>query len=155
MEIDNESARPVYAITVASSLTNTTPRMLREYENAGFIKPARVNSQRRYSHNDIQFIKNIKFYLDEVGMTITGLKLLYMMTPCWGIKQCGQTECPAYHNYAQKCWEAIKGCGEADGRTCMGCPIYLTFHKNRGMKLHQGKDIGPRCFTPPEKKRRR
>lgn len=148
MAIDIDSAKPLYAMAVAATLTETTPRMLREYEKAGFIKPARVNGQRRYSNNDIQFIKNIKFYLDESGMTINGLKLLYMMAPCWEIKQCNQPACPAYGNYRQKCWEAIKGSGEANARTCQGCPIHLTYKKNRSMKMHQGKDIGPKCFVP-------
>jgi len=153
-DIDLESARPLYTIGTAASLTNTTPRMLREYETAGFIKPARTNGQRRYSNNDIQFVKNMKFYLEGVGMTITGLKLLYLMAPCWEIKQCHQPECPAYGNYRQKCWEAIKNSAGAVGRTCQGCPIHLTFKKNGRMKIHQGKDIGPRCFVAGAKRKK-
>ncbi|MEE8484896.1 MAG: MerR family transcriptional regulator, partial [Nitrospinota bacterium] len=80
-----DGAKPIYPITITSELSSSTPRMLREYEKEGLIKPARINVQRRYSNNDIQFIKNIRFYLEEVGMTITGLKLLYMMAPCWEI----------------------------------------------------------------------
>lgn len=143
-----ECSQPVYTIATAAELTGTTPRMLREYEKAGFIKPGRINGQRRFSSNDVQFIKNIRFYIEKVGMTITGLKLLYMMSPCWEIKQCNQPQCPAYGNYRQKCWEAIRESGSADTRTCRGCPIFLTFQKNRNMKMHQGKDIGPKCFTP-------
>lgn len=144
---------PVYTIAVASGLTRSTPRMLREYEKAGFIKPGRVNGQRRYSGNDIQFIKNVKFYLEEVGMTMTGLKLLYMMAPCWEIKQCNQPDCPAYHNCCDPCWVAVKKSG--GGRTCQGCPIYLTSAKNRKLKIHQGRDLGPRCFAAPARGKKR
>ncbi|MBI5814740.1 MAG: MerR family transcriptional regulator [Nitrospinae bacterium] len=148
METEFEDSKPLYPINVAAEVCGTTPRMLREYEKAGFIKPARINSQRRYSNNDIQFIKNIRFYLEKVGMTITGLKLLYMMAPCWEIKQCGrQGDCPAYGATAKKCWEAIAESGQTDMRTCYGCPIYLTYDKNKDMKIHQGRDIGPRCLV--------
>lgn len=147
MDLNIENSKPLYSISVAAELSDSTPRMLREYEKAGFLKPARVNSQRRYSNNDVQFIKNIRFYLEGVGMTITGLKLLYMMSPCWEIKQCNQTECPAFGSLNKKCWEAIERSDSGNNRTCKGCPIYLTYKKNHRMKIHQGIDIGPKCFT--------
>lgn len=141
-----ENAKPLYSIAVAAELSGASARMLREYEKAGFIKPSRVNGHRRYSNNDIQFIKNVRFYLDEVGMTITGLKLLYLMAPCWEIKQCDMPQCPAYGKTEVKCWEAIQQEGLTGLKTCQGCPIYLTWDKNRDMKIHQDHDIGPRCF---------
>ncbi len=150
LDKERENAKPVYSIAVAAELSGSSARMLREYEKAGFIKPSRVNGHRRFSDNDIQFIKNVRFYLDEVGMTITGLKLLYLMAPCWEIKQCGQPECPAYGKTEVKCWEAIKEEGMADLKTCEGCPIFLTYDKNHDMKTHQGRDIGPRCFLTVE-----
>lgn len=143
-----ENSKPLYAIAVAAELSGTSARMLREYEKAGFIRPNRVNGHRRYSNNDIQFIKNVRFYLDEVSMTITGLKLLYMMAPCWEIKQCDQQECPAWHRTDVKCWDAIRDAGLTELKTCQGCPVYLTYDKNSQMKIHQGNDIGPRCFLP-------
>ncbi len=147
MELDIKSSKPVYTIEVASQIVGIGQRMLREYEKAGFIKPARINGKRRYSQNDIQFIKNIRFYLEEVGMTITALKVFYLATPCWEIKQCGQVKCPAYHNCRKKCWEAIKHNDNCDVRTCHGCPIYLVRQTNRNMKIFQGMEIGPKCFT--------
>ena len=126
MELDIESSKPIYTIEVASQIVGIGQRMLREYEKAGFIKPARINGQRRYSQNDIQFIKNVRFYLEEVGMTITAL--------------------PAYHNCKEKCWEAIKNNDNCDVRTCKGCPIYLVKQTNMDLKIFQGKAIGPKCF---------
>ncbi len=146
MELDIESSKPIFTIEIASSLSGTSPRMLREYEKAGFIKPARINGKRRYSNNDLQFIKNIRFYLDEVGMTITALKVFYLATPCWEIKQCGQTKCPAFHNCGAKCWEAIKNNDNCNVRTCKGCPIYLVRQMHKNLKIFQGKSIGPKCF---------
>jgi hypothetical protein len=153
MELDVDSSKPLYSINVAADLIGVSPRTLREYEKAGFVKPVRVNGNRRYSNNDIQFIKNITFYLNEVGMTMTGLKLLYMMTPCWKIKNCGIEECPGYGNYHKKCWEAVKGHDNCNWRTCQGCPIYLVHEKNRGMKIQQDRDIGPKCFIRSQDKK--
>jgi len=123
--------------------------MLREYEKAGFIKPIRVNGQRRFSNNDIKYIKNILFYLEDVGMTITGLKLLYMMVPCWEIKQCGDENCPAHGVHNKSCWELVNGVGQGLMRQCEACPIYLTNEKNIEMKIKQDKGSLPKCdFIP-------
>lgn len=147
--MDIENNKPLYSIAVAAELTSSSPRMLREYEKAGFLKPARINGQRRYSNNDIMYIKNILFYLENVGMTINGLKLLYMMAPCWKIKQCGESECPAYGNFQQKCWNIV-GSEAALKWQCEGCPVFLTSQKNQSMKIYQGKGSLPKCqYIPP------
>lgn len=127
-----EDDKPLYSITVAAELSNATPRMLREYEKAGLIKPARVNTQRRFSNNDIQFIKNIRFYLEEAGMTIAGLKILYKMAPCWEVKQCGATDCAAYGEYTKKCWELAELANPDKSLSCAGCPVRLTREHGSG-----------------------
>ena len=146
MELNIESSRPLYSIGVAAEILGISARMLREYEKAGLIKPARIGGKRNYSNNDLHFIMNIKFYLEDVGMTITALKVFYLSAPCWQIKQCGQKNCPAYHNCDVKCWEVIKGHDSCDARTCKGCPIYLVYKNNKGLKIYEGKDVGPKCF---------
>jgi len=146
MELDIESSKPLYSIGVVASILGVSPRTLREYEKMGFTKPARVGGKRRYSNNDLHFIKNVRFYLDDVGMTTSGLKVLYLMAPCWEIKQCENPECPAYHNCTQKCWEAVRNEENYDVRSCTHCPISLVYLENKGMKIAQGKDIMPSCF---------
>lgn len=147
MGIMIDDSKPIYTINVAAELIGISARTLREYEKAGFIKPARVGGKRRYSNNDLEFIKNVCFYLEEVGMTIPALKVLYMTVPCWEIKQCEMYDCPAYGNFKERCWEVIARHGMFKERACRGCPVFLTYQKNRGMRIHQGKDIGPRCFV--------
>ncbi len=144
MEVDN--AMPLYNINVAAELLGISARTLREYEKAGFIKPARFNGNRRFSNNDIEFVKNVRFYLEEIGMSIPALKLLYMTVPCWELKQCKMTDCPAYGNVEEKCWETISKVNMSSTKTCEGCPIFLTYQKNKGMKLHPDNNAGPTCF---------
>ena len=109
MELEIDGLQPVYAISVAAELVGLTPRILREYEKAGFLKPARVNGKRRYSNNEILYIKAIAVYLRELGTTLAGLRLLFAMAPCWEIKNCKREDCPAYGEIRQKCWEAVTG----------------------------------------------
>ena len=148
--MDIEKHKPLYSIAVAAELSGSSARMLREYEKAGFIKPARVNGQRRYSNSDIEYIKNVLFYLEKAGMTITGLKILYMMAPCWEIKQCGKSSCPAYGNFSRKCWETISESGLADQYYCEGCSIYLTYQKNKDMQIHQEKAATLSYYDPDQ-----
>ena len=145
-----EDSKPVYTINVAADILGISARTLREYEKAGFIQPARINGNRRFSNNDIEFVRNVRFYLDEIGMSIPALKLLYMSVPCWKLKQCDIKDCPAYGNTEQKCWEVISKNDMCSERTCEGCPIYLTFEKNKEMKIHPDKSKGPKCFDQKE-----
>ena len=56
------------------------------------------------------------------------------------------TDCPAYGNVEQKCWETISKLDMCSSKTCEGCPIYLTWQKNKGMKMHPDGGTGPKCF---------
>lgn len=147
MGIEIESSKPLYTIGVAADILGISPRMLREYEKMGFIKPARVGAKRLYSNNDLYFIKNIKFYLEEIGMTTVGLKVLYMMAPCWEIKQCGNDRCPAYHNCDSKCWKLVANAENCDALSCSHCPLYLVHLENMGVKIVPEKEFMPTCFT--------
>ncbi len=71
---------PIYTMAVAAELTKTTPRMLREYEKAGFIKPGRLNGQRRFSDSDIQFIKNIRLAARQEDLLKRGQ---WQTVHCW------------------------------------------------------------------------
>ncbi len=143
---DIDGNTPLYPIGVAAELLGVSPRTLREYEKEGLIKPARRGGKRLFSKNDLEFIRNIRFYLEEVGMTIPALKILYLTVPCWEIKQCEMYDCPAYGNYTEKCWEVIARHKMLKAKACKGCPIFLVHLHSKGMKVYQGKDIPPKCF---------
>ena len=64
--------KPV-SIGSAAEASNTTVKMLRYWEEKGYITPERVYSGSRgyryYSHNDVQKITRIKQYIDQ-GYTL-------------------------------------------------------------------------------------
>ena len=64
--------KPV-SIGTAAELTNTTVKMLRYWEEKGYISPERVYSGSRgyryYSQDDVQKITRIKQYIDQ-GYTL-------------------------------------------------------------------------------------
>jgi DNA-binding transcriptional MerR regulator len=66
--------KPV-SIGVAAEISNTTVKMLRYWEEKGYITPERVYSGARgyrfYSHDDVQKITKIKNYID-LGYTLHG-----------------------------------------------------------------------------------
>ena len=67
-----ENEKPV-SIGTAAEVTNTTVKMLRYWEEKGYITPERVYSGSRgyryYSHDDVQKITRIKQYIDQ-GYTL-------------------------------------------------------------------------------------
>jgi DNA-binding transcriptional MerR regulator len=66
--------KPV-SIGTAAEISNTTVKMLRYWEEKGYISPERVYSGSRgyrfYSHDDVQKITRIKNYIDQ-GYTLHG-----------------------------------------------------------------------------------
>jgi MerR family transcriptional regulator/heat shock protein HspR len=116
---------PLYTISAVAQLTGISPRMLREYEMQGFIRPHRIKNRRLFSNNDIRFIEDLKFYLKDKKMSIAGLKEFYRRAPCWEIKRCGMQKCPAYGNFSKMCWEVTKYHKRCNSSLCCSCPIYL------------------------------
>lgn len=79
---------PVYPIGVAARLLGVHPRTLRIYENEGLIQPTHVGSRRLFSANDIQWIRCLRSYIHDEGISIPGLKKLLNLVPCWEVASC-------------------------------------------------------------------
>lgn len=79
---------PVYPIGVAARLLGIHPRTLRIYENEGLITPKHVGSRRLFSDNDIQWIKCLRSFIHDEGISIPGLKKLLNLVPCWDVGGC-------------------------------------------------------------------
>jgi MerR family transcriptional regulator/heat shock protein HspR len=88
---------PVYPIGVAARLLGVHPRTLRIYENEGLIDPAHIGSRRLFSTNDIQWIRCLRSYIHEEGISIPGLKKLLSLVPCWEVANCP----PDVHEHCQ------------------------------------------------------
>lgn len=79
---------PVYPIGVAARLLGIHPRTLRIYENEGLIHPAVAGSRRLFSDNDIQWIRCLRSFIHDEGISIPGLKKLLNLIPCWDVAAC-------------------------------------------------------------------
>jgi len=105
-------------------------KRIQEYEKENLIKPLRKKSSnhRLFSTFEINQIKRIKHLIHDRGFTLTSIKHLLNMAPCWLVLECEHPEiCPAYHNPHKRCWEVKKSLNinfPCMG-TCERCPVFL------------------------------
>ena len=84
---------PIYPIGVAAKLLNVHPRTLRIYEDEGLISPAHKGTRRMFSDNDINWISCLRKMIHEHGISISGIKKLLDLAPCWEIVECPAEVC--------------------------------------------------------------
>ncbi len=70
---------PKYTIGVVSQLLGLPAQMLRRYEKAGFLEPARQNGKNRlYSDKDLAILEEI-VELSEQGVNAAGIRYILQM----------------------------------------------------------------------------
>lgn len=132
---------PAFTIAVVAQLTRTPIRMLREYEKQGLIKPKKINGRRMYTGCEVGFIRDIRYYLTERRMTISGLKEFYLRSSCWEIKRCRRPKCPAYGDINKQCWQVVKYHKQCSPEICPFCPLFI-------IKTNSGKSKDTRAISP-------
>ena len=71
------SDEPLYLIGVAAKLCEMHPQTLRTYERIGLVIPVRVGSKNRmYSQNDIEKLKRIQEYPQNMGVNLAGVEVI-------------------------------------------------------------------------------
>jgi hypothetical protein len=138
---------PAFTIAVVAQLTDTPIRMLREYEKQGLLRPNKINGRRMYTGCEVGFVKDIRYYLTERRMTISGLKELYLRAGCWEIKRCHRPKCPAYGNLTKQCWQVLKNHKHCSPEICPFCPMFII--KTGSGKKKDANSISPLAY--PEK----
>jgi len=107
----DDPTKPLYPLRVASELSNTSVYSLRKYIDEGLILPYQTPTHRRlYSQIDILRIQCIRKYLDEYGLNIAGIKVLFAQVPCWLLKPCTEEDCmqcEAYTSITEPCWQVL------------------------------------------------
>lgn len=73
---DRRATRPLYVISIAADLAGLHPRTLRIYEEKGLLSPQRRNRIRLYSDHDIERVRLIRHFTQELGVNLAGVKLL-------------------------------------------------------------------------------
>jgi MerR family transcriptional regulator/heat shock protein HspR len=84
---------PIYPIGVAAQLLDVHPRTLRIYEEEGLIAPAHKGQRRMFSENDLRWIGCLRRMIHEQGISISGIKKLLTLAPCWEIAECPAGVC--------------------------------------------------------------
>ena len=75
------SDEPCYIISVAAKLVQMHPQTLRYYERLGLIKPARSDGKiRLYSVRDVDRLRQIHQYIDDLGVNLAGVEVILRMT---------------------------------------------------------------------------
>jgi MerR family transcriptional regulator/heat shock protein HspR len=119
---------PIYSIGSVARLLGVSVYTLRMYEREGLVLPQKSHShQRRYSERDVERLRCIRQAIQEQGFTISAIKTLYAMIPCWEIVGCTNEEraaCPAYRGHEQPCWSYTHSDNICASRKCRECPAY-------------------------------
>jgi MerR family transcriptional regulator/heat shock protein HspR len=72
---------PRYVISVAARLLGVQTHTLRYYEKIGIIEPSRSRGNiRLYSESDIEYLRQLKRLMDELGVNLAGVEIIMRMT---------------------------------------------------------------------------
>jgi MerR family transcriptional regulator/heat shock protein HspR len=70
-----DRASPVFVISVAAQLAGMHPQTLRQYDRLGLVSPGRTAGRgRRYSHRDIDVLREVQRLSQEEGINLAGVK---------------------------------------------------------------------------------
>ncbi len=123
-----EHDTPVFSISTAASLLGLSQQMLRVYEAEGLVLPYRTSSnQRRYSRSDLHRIQCMRRAIQEEQLTISGIKRMLALIPCWQITGCSEKDrvnCQSYSGHKQPCWSYRHMNNTCAERECRACPVY-------------------------------
>ena len=126
---ENKQDKPLYPISIVAELLGISKQTLRVYEKEGLVNPARRNSHRYYSDNDIKWIHCMRDLIHNKKISIEGIKRLFDYVPCWELTKCSkgiQEKCSAYIDRTTPCWKLNKmRCRNGAGKICEECFIFL------------------------------
>ena len=70
------SNEPIFVISVAARMVGLHAQTLRYYERAGLVMPSRSGGrQRLYSMADVERLRRIKTFTDEMGVNLAGAEV--------------------------------------------------------------------------------
>jgi len=129
MESTHDFSEPVMSIGTLAEKVGLSDSAIRKYENACLIIAHRTPSgHRRFSHEDVDRIRNIQRMIQVLGVSIEGIRRLQALLPCWDLLPCNPErlkKCPAFQDNTRPCW-MIKGldCTPSHGNECRQCVVY-------------------------------
>jgi MerR family transcriptional regulator/heat shock protein HspR len=119
---------PIYSISSAATLLHISVHTLRMYEREGLIIPfKRESKQRLYSRADIERLECIRNAINQMKISINGIKVMYALIPCWEIIKCSENDrkkCSAYNQHTDPCWSKIHPNTICENKSCRDCDVY-------------------------------
>lgn len=136
MEITNNE--PIYPIRTAAKLLNISVHTLRMYEKENlFIPYKKSSSHRLYSQSDIKRIECIRSAINDSKISISGIKTIYSMMPCWEIISCSKEDrsrCSAYLTHSGPCWSMKGEATVCASKDCRNCSVYKDYGECESIK---------------------
>ena len=79
--MSSSDSEPKYVISVTSRIVGIETHTLRYYERLGLVQPYRSEGNiRYYSENDIEQLRRIKTYMDDMGVNPAGAEVVIRMS---------------------------------------------------------------------------
>ena len=135
---------PILPIRTAAKMLNVSVHTLRMYEREGLIIPSKTEgNQRAYSKSDLERIECIRKAINELKISINGIKTIYSLIPCWNVVNCSDLDrknCKAFDQHSSPCWtykHRKNICAKLD---CRDCAVYKE-NSNCGKVKELIKDI--------------
>lgn len=127
--IDNNE--PLFPISAAAKLLNISVHTLRMYEREGLFVPyKKESSQRLFSKNDIERIECIRSAINDLKISINGIKTIYSLIPCWDVVGCSEKDrkkCSAFNSHNQACWADVHKGTVCEKQDCRECSVYKEY----------------------------
>ncbi len=72
----HDKSEPVYMIGVVVNLTQMHAQTIRLYEKLGLVTPQRKNKNRLYSESDVERLRQIRRFTQEMGVNLAGVEVI-------------------------------------------------------------------------------
>ncbi len=122
---------PIFPISMAAHLLDVSVHTLRMYEREGlFIPYKKESNQRLFSKSDLERIRCIRSAINDSKISISGIKMIYSMIPCWEITKCSSEDrknCKSFNGAHDPCWVQKHPNTTCEGRECRSCEVYYAF----------------------------
>ncbi len=123
-----DEAQPIFRIGDVAELLGVHTRTLRLYEQRGLVLPERRRGQRRYSQNDIRWLRCLRQLVHEQGYNLDAIARLMDFAPCWELRGCAaevRETCSAAQPRRLRCWHITERVCEREDVPCRSCEVYL------------------------------
>lgn len=124
----SDTARAVFRIGAVAELLGVHPRTLRLYEERGLVTPARRRGQRRYSQNDIRWLRCLRRLIHEEGYGLDAIVKLLDFAACWELRSCPpevREACDAAQDRRLRCWQINERICPHSRDSCETCDVFL------------------------------